>query len=447
MIWLKQGLRFSVMKSKKKVAFFTLGCKLNQAETAILARQFSRRGYKIVAPEDNPDVFVVNTCTVTERSAAKSRKAVRKMVRQNPDTVIIVTGCYAQVSQFEAMKIEGIDCILGTQEKLHIFDHFPYLEKQKKPIVHVTDRNLIKRAETGFPSFLDNTRAFLKIQDGCDSFCTYCIVPYTRGPSRSVDINTVIEQAKNLISEGFKEIVLTGVHIGKWSMPENSSKGLAYLLQKLLEIDYNGRIRLSSLEPEEVTDELLDTAGQDDRVCRHFHISLQSGSDSVLKRMNRNYETKMVQNRIDAILSRFSNSGLGCDVITGFPGETEEEFNETLNFISKNNFTYLHVFPYSVRKGTAAASFPQQVQPEIRKERAAILRGIGRDKKMEFVKKWVDKRVSVLVEDKKTGSTMSGITSEYLRVEFPYQENISNTFVTIQIKKALPDRARGEVVR
>ncbi|MCD6117496.1 tRNA (N(6)-L-threonylcarbamoyladenosine(37)-C(2))-methylthiotransferase MtaB [bacterium] len=430
----------------KKVAFFTLGCKLNQAETAIIARQFGRRGYRVVSAEEKPDVFVVNTCTVTERSAAKSRKAVRKMSRENPDTVIIVTGCYAQVSKSEAIKIKGVDCILGTQEKLHIFDYFPEFEKKRKPIVRVTERNLIRNAETGFPSYPDNTRAFLKIQDGCDSFCTYCIVPYTRGPSRSVDINTIIDQAKNLISEGFKEIVLTGVHIGKWSMQEDNSMGLTYLLKKLLEIDYNGRIRLSSLEPEEVTDELLDYAQHDHRVCRHFHISLQSGSNSVLKRMNRLYTTGIVQNRIDSILSRFPNAGLGCDVITGFPGETEKEFNETLDFISRNNFTYLHVFPYSVRKGTAAANFSDQVASEIRKKRAAALRELGRKEKTEFIGNWIGKKVSILAEDKKRGNTMSGLTSEYLRVEIPFQKDISNTFVNVLIKKPLPDRAAGKVV-
>jgi len=222
--------------------------------------------------------------------------------------------------------------------------------------------------------------------------------------------------------------------------------GLTYLLKKLLEIDYNGRIRLSSLEPEEVTDELLDCTQQDHRVCRHFHISLQSGSNTVLKRMNRLYTTGIVQNRIESILSRFPNVGLGCDVITGFPGETEKEFNETLDFISRNNFTYLHVFPYSIRKGTAAANFSGQVSSELRKKRAAVLRELGRKKKTEFIENWIGKKVSILAEDKKRGNTMSGLTSEYLRVEIPFQKDISNTFVNVLIKKPLPDRAAGEVV-
>jgi len=430
----------------KNVAFYTLGCKLNQAETAILSKQFSDAGYGIVSVNENPDVIIINTCTVTERSAAKSRKTARKLARENPDSIIILTGCYPQVSSEEAKSIAGVDYIFGTDEKLDIIDFVRNFSKQKKPQVRITKRDEIVSIRTGEARFLNNTRAFLKIQDGCDSFCSYCIVPYTRGSSRSVPAEKIVEYAKKLFDSGYKEIVLTGVHIGKWASPDNRGRGLAYLLDRLLKIEFDGRIRLSSLEPEEITDELLDTVMSDERVCRHFHISLQSASDTVLSRMNRVYTQERVQSRIDAIIKRFPDAGLGCDVIAGFPGESEQEFNETRKFLQDNPFSYFHVFPYSIRKGTEAAGFTPQIASSVKKERASVLRKIGDQKKLQFAQKWINKKVSVLIEERNSSNKMSGFTSEYLRVDLPYEKDLLNSMVPVKVLSAEKEKTSGKVV-
>jgi len=425
-----------------KAAFYTLGCKLNQAETAMLAQLFTDKGYDIAPFDTEADVYVLNTCTVTERSAAKCRKLIRKVIREQPEAVLIVAGCYSQVSHDEIIDIPGVDYVFGSAEKLSLFEYAGTFTKQKTPAVFVTKRDSITQAKTGNARFIDNTRAFLKIQDGCDNFCSYCIVPYARGPARSVPLETVVQRAESLTASGYKELVLTGVHIGKWQDSRNPDHSLAYLLKSLLQIDFDGRIRLGSIEPEELTDRLLDVVSGDERVCRQFHISLQSGCDSVLERMKRHYSAELMRDRIDALVNRFNNPGIGCDVIAGFPGETAGEFEETRSFIDQQPFTYMHVFPYSLRSGTAAAKLPGQVKAAVKKERAKILRDMGMEKKKAFSASWTGRTVKVLFEKKENGN-MSGFSPEYVRVYAPLDQNRINTITPVQITEVFLDGVYG----
>jgi threonylcarbamoyladenosine tRNA methylthiotransferase MtaB len=339
-----------------------------------------------------------------------------------------------------------VDYILGTDDKSRLFDYFPGVGKLSHPRIIVTPVEQLKKTADHPIKHFDQTRAFLKIQDGCSNRCSYCIVPFARGPSRSVPIEEVIRQAKRLITNGHREIVLTGVHIGRYGQDFHPTLSLSKLLIQLLKLKEMQRIRLTSLDPEDVTDELLEIMSLDERCCRHFHIPLQSGSDSVLSAMSRKYTTSMFQKKIEKIQSVFNNFGLGTDVIAGFPGETEDLFNETVQFIEILPVSYLHIFPFSVRKGTEACYLPDHVEPAIRTKRARQLRDLGQRKKIWFMKKWVDCTVHVLLESRNQKGWMGGFSSEYLRVEVPYQETLKNRLVPVKIRKVMQSSVRGEII-
>jgi len=428
------------------VSFHTFGCKLNQAETAAIVKDFENRGYRVISRDQSADVFVLNSCTVTGRSDAKCRRAIRHTLKINPKTTVIVVGCYSQVAADEICQIEGVDYVLGTKEKFQIFDHFPGPGKLSHPKRCITPVEKLKEATSPLGNYLDHTRAFLKIQDGCNHRCSYCIVPLARGPNRSVSVEEVLHQTEILIHQGYREIVLTGVHIGAYGKEFGKGSLLSGLLHRLMRVEGLDRIRLSSLDPEDITDELLKCIAGSEKICRHLHIPLQSGCDTILASMSRRHTTETFRKKIEKIVKKLGDVGLGTDVIVGFPGETEEMFEETYKLIEELPFTYLHVFPFSPRKNTKAASMPNKTDPRVRTERAERLRTLGEKKKEQFVQKWMDQVVKVLLERRNRNGWMGGFTSEYLRVEVPYKATLKNQLVNVKIEKVSRSAARGRVV-
>jgi threonylcarbamoyladenosine tRNA methylthiotransferase MtaB len=392
------------------------------------------------------DVFVINTCTVTGRSDAKCRQSIRHALKLNPASTVIVVGCYAQVAARQLKKIPGVDYILGTSEKHHLFDYIPGPGKQSDPQIAIGQVENVKIAESRIGEYLDHTRAFLKIQDGCDNRCSYCVVPLARGPSRSVPLDDILRQADTLSCKGYKEIVLTGVHIGKYGKDLEPKQALHQLLRRLMEASGFWRLRLSSLDPEDITDDLLECMSESERICRHFHIPLQSGSDTVLTAMNRSYTADKVRSVIHKIVSRFTNVGLGTDVIAGFPGETDEQFEETVLFIDGLPFTYLHVFPFSPRNGTKAAGMRNRIHARDRLIRTQRLRELGKAKREKFIEKWLEQEVTVLLESRENNGWMGGLTSEYLRVNVPYDESLVNRFARVKVQNTQDLSARGYVL-
>lgn len=429
------------------VAFKTFGCKLNQAETALMTRDFKDRGYRIIDWNEGADVSVLNTCTVTHRSDAKCRQAVRYVLTCNPNSTVIMTGCYPQTQLDTVTSIPGVDYIFGTREKNHLFEFFHGPGKLIKPEIHVgpfTEIGADNRTTEG--DYSEQTRAFVKIQDGCDNRCAYCIVPFARGPSRSVSLDSILKQTEALVGKAYHEIVLTGVHIGEYGKDLNPPSSLSDLLEFLLKIPKPRRIRLSSFEPENITEPLLKIVSQNTRICRHFHVPLQSGCDRMLSAMNRSYTTQNYRDKINRILSVVGEVGLGTDIVVGFPGETDTDFQTTYDFVESLPFSYLHVFPYSIRKGTKAASMKPQVPSRVRFERARLLRELGQRKKLDFMKKWVGKEVDVLLEHRNLDGWMSGLTSEYLRVKVPFSESLQNKIVRVKIESIGSNEVMGSVL-
>ncbi|MBN2088355.1 tRNA (N(6)-L-threonylcarbamoyladenosine(37)-C(2))-methylthiotransferase MtaB [candidate division KSB1 bacterium] len=430
-----------------KVAITTFGCKLNQAESAQIVELLTNQGYEIVAFEDNADCYIFNSCTVTANADSRCRQAIRRAKRLSPKALIIITGCYAEVSPGELEKITGVDYILGSDYKFKIIEYLNDFTKKQKPIIQTcgyTGHGLFQSIGTG--TFLENTRAFLKIQDGCNAFCSYCIVPYARGEIRSGNPSEILIQAKKLIQRGFREIVLTGAHIGLYGRDLSLKNGLFELLSELNQIDGHFRIRLSSLEPNEVTDELLELMASTSKICPHLHIPLQSGDDEILRAMNRKYSLQEFSTIIRKILKYLPDVGLGMDVIVGFPGETEAHFNHTLNFIESLPISYLHVFAYSVRKGTLAATLPNRVSKEIQMERSRILRKTGQAKKMQFHRQNENKIYSVLFEQQESADFISGLTPHYIRVRVKADASVLNEIHPVKLVKADQNFVLGEMI-
>jgi threonylcarbamoyladenosine tRNA methylthiotransferase MtaB len=401
------------------VAIATLGCKVNQFESESLMDSLEQKGYTLVPAGEKADVVIVNTCTVTHRADFQSRQMIRRAVRSGPDSLVIVTGCYSQVSPEAAEKIEGVAYLLGNSEKARIPDLLPLMQQGRMPRVQVGD--VLK--ETSFSeepvySFHRHTRAFLKIQDGCDAYCSYCIVPYARGPSRSLSPERVIENLRRLKERGFKEVVLTGVHIGGFGSDLRPATSLKGLLERIEEEESPARIRLSSIEPLDFSGGLIDLLSGSSKVCPHFHIPIQSGDDVILERMHRNYDRSFLVTLIQEIHRRIPGVSIGADVIAGFPGETEERFESTCELIDSLPFSYLHVFPFSKRKGTPASTFPEAVGNREIKSRAEKLRELGKGKRLAFYRQLLHRKVEVLIEGRvgKKGSPLRGLTRNYIPV-------------------------------
>lgn len=419
-----------------KFTITTLGCKVNQSESDAMAHQLKNSGWHAVPPKEKADLCIINTCTVTQKASMQSRQAVRQAIRSNPEARIIVTGCYAQTEPDEIGKIEGIHHIIGHADKSKIPDMV--LSKKQAPYPRLIWQDIFSEHNFEHTSATPSgrrTRPFLKIQDGCDSFCTYCIVPYARGRSRSMPIENVLENIKQFHQAGSHEVVLTGVHLGAYGLDLSPKTDLAELLHRIYESNPIHRVRLSSIEPHELTDELIHLMAKAEIFCHHFHLPLQSGDDRILKKMHRPYTRSLFKNQVVKINELLPDAAIGVDTLIGFPGETEKAFENTYSLINELPVTYLHVFPFSTRKGTPANSYPQQVDSKTIKARCKKMRCLGLKKKNAFYKKFTGKSVEILIEDKRDKSTglLKGISTNYIPVYVTGEDNLKNTLVHAKI--------------
>ncbi|KAB2338608.1 tRNA (N(6)-L-threonylcarbamoyladenosine(37)-C(2))-methylthiotransferase MtaB [Cytobacillus depressus] len=434
------------------VAFHTLGCKVNHYETEAIWQLFKETGYERVDFESISDVYVINTCTVTNTGDKKSRQVIRRAIRKNPDAVICVTGCYAQTSPAEIMAIPGVDIVVGTQDRVKMLDYIEQYKQERQPINGVG--NIMKSRvyeELDVPAFTDRTRASLKIQEGCNNFCTFCIIPWARGLMRSRDPQEVIRQAQQLVDAGYKEIVLTGIHTGGYG-EDMKDYNLAMLLHDL-EAQVKGlkRIRISSIEASQITDEVIEVINNSNMIVRHLHIPLQSGSNTVLKRMRRKYTMEFFGERLDRLKEALPGLAVTSDVIVGFPGETEEEFMETYNFIKEHKFSELHVFPYSKRTGTPAARMEDQIDEEVKNERVHRLIALSDQLAKEYASQFEGEVLEVIPEeefkDQQESGLYVGYTDNYLKVVFQATEEMVGQIVKVKITKAGYPYNEGQFVR
>ena len=436
------------MKIMSTVAFHTLGCKVNHYETEAIWQLFKDANYERVEFETNADVFVINTCTVTNTGDKKSRQIIRRAIRQNPDAVVCVTGCYAQTSSAEIMEIPGVDIVVGTQDRHKLLDYIQQFQEERQPINGVG--NIMKNRtyeELEVPYFTDRTRASLKIQEGCNNFCTFCIIPWARGLMRSRDPEKVVEQATQLVNSGYKEIVLTGIHTGGYGQ-DLKNYNLAQLLRDLDTIEGLERIRISSIEASQLTDEVIDVIGNSNKVVRHLHIPLQSGSDDVLKRMRRKYTMAHFSERLTKLHQALPDLAVTSDVIVGFPGEPEDEFQETYDFIVNHHFSELHVFPYSPRIGTPAARMDNQIDEETKNVRVHKLISLSNQLAKEYASKFEDEVLEVIPEEMgEEPHTLVGYADNYMKVRFEGDDSLIGQIVKVKIVKANYPINEGKAIR
>jgi threonylcarbamoyladenosine tRNA methylthiotransferase MtaB len=430
------------------VAFHTLGCKVNHYETEAIWQIFKQEGYERVDFEARSDVYIINTCTVTNSGDKKSRQVIRRAIRKNPDAVVCVTGCYAQTSPAEIMAIPGVDIVIGTQDRIKMLSYIEEFKKERQPINAVG--NIMKSRvyeELDVPVFTDRTRASLKIQEGCNNFCTFCIIPWARGLMRSRDPKEVIHQAQQLVDAGYKEIVLTGIHTGGYG-EDMKNYNLAMLLRDL-EAQVKGlkRLRISSIEASQITDEVIEAIKQSNVIVRHLHIPIQSGSNSVLKRMRRKYTMEFFAERLTRLKEVLPGLAITSDVIVGFPGETEEEFTETYQFVKDHQFSELHVFPYSKRTGTPAARMEDQVDEEVKNERVHRLIALSDQLSKEYASQFEGEVLEVIPEAGFENGRLEGFTDNYLKVVFTGTEDMVGDIVQVKIEKAGYPFCEGKFVR
>lgn len=434
------------------VAFHTLGCKVNHYETEAIWQLFKEAGYERTEFESTADVYVINTCTVTNTGDKKSRQVIRRAVRKNPDAVICVTGCYAQTSPAEIMAIPGVDIVVGTQDRVKMLEYIEQYKQERQPINGVG--NIMKARvfeELDVPAFTDRTRASLKIQEGCNNFCTFCIIPWARGLMRSRDPEEVIKQAQSLVNAGYKEIVLTGIHTGGYG-EDMKDYNLAALLRDLEQkVVGLKRIRISSIEASQISDEIIEVLDQSKKIVRHLHVPLQSGSNTVLKRMRRKYTMEFFAERLIRLREALPGLALTSDVIVGFPGETEEEFMETYNFVKEHQFSELHVFPYSKRTGTPAARMEDQIDEDVKNDRVHRLISLSDQLAKEYASKYEGQVLEVIPEEVDKDDPGSGLyigyTDNYLKVKFNATEEMVGKIVRVKINKAGYPYNEGQFVK
>ena len=431
----------------KRAAVYVLGCKVNQHEAEAIKQLFKDAGYEIVPFKDWADVYVIHTCTVTHLGDRKSRQMIRRAHRNNINAIIAVTGCYAQTSPEEISGIEGVDLVIGSKERRRIVELVEKIDKTTT-ISLVSPRKELREFEDLPATSASTVRAFLKIQEGCQQFCTYCIIPYARGPVRSRYLKDTVSATRRLVGQGFKEIVLTGIHIGAYGQ-EMDNLNLAALLKELVKVPGLKRLRVSSVDPNEINEELLNILTEEPVICPHYHIPLQSGSDTILNKMHRPYDTETYGRLVRNIRMKRPNAAITSDVMVGFPGETDECFKETMNFIRDVKFADLHVFKYSPRKGTPAAEFSNQVAAPIKDFRSKEIINLGQELWQSYASQFINRPKEVLVEQK-MGSCWEGHTDNYLKIRFEGPENLRGKFVEaipIEIKKDyLLARLKGGVV-
>ena len=432
----------------KKVAFYTLGCKVNQYETEAMLEMFKKDGYVQVESEDFADVYVINTCTVTHMSDRKSRQYIRRMKKKNPDAIIAVVGCYSQVSPEEILDIEEVNLVMGTNERRQIVEEIKKIDASKK--VSTVDDIMKVRAfeEIEISQSNGKTRAFMKIQDGCDRFCTYCIIPYARGGKvRSRNIDSILEEANKLANNGYKEIVLTGIHVASYGKDLRQEQiTLLNVIKEIDKIDGIKRIRLSSVEPVLFTDEFVSEVSKMEKVCPHYHLSLQSGCDETLKRMNRRYTTKEYKTIVDRLRDNIPNVAITTDVIVGFPGETNDEFNKTYEFLKDIELSQMHIFKYSPRKGTPAATMENQIDPQMKQLRSEKLLSLDKENFNKFASKFIDKELDVLFESNVVDGMYEGLTTNYIRVVVPSEKDIQGEILKVKITKVKEEYVEGILV-
>ena len=416
------------MITTKKVAFHTLGCKLNFSETSTIARDFVSNGFKKVDFSESADIYVINTCSVTENADNRFKSIVKQALSVNSNAFIIAIGCYAQLKPQELADLNGVDLVLGAKEKFNIMDYINDLSKQDICKIHSCE---IDEADfyVGSYSYGDRTRAFLKVQDGCDYKCTYCTIPLARGISRSDKLENILSNAKNISQKGIKEIVLTGVNIGDYGKGEFGNKKHNHTFLEMIKaldgVEGINRLRISSIEPNLLKNESIEFVSKSNSFVPHFHIPLQSGSNFILKKMKRRYQREVYEDRVNQINSIMPHACIGVDVIVGFPGETEELFLETYNFLNKLDVSYLHVFTYSERQNTEAATMKGSVPMKVRKKRSKLLRGLSVKKRRSFYEKSIGSNRTVLFEGENKSGYIHGFTENYIRVRHPWDPRIS----------------------
>lgn len=439
-----QPFRLKMENNNKKVAFQTLGCKLNFSETSTIARDFTKKNYHRVRFTEKADVYVINTCTVTEQADKKCRQAVKKIIRQNPDAIVAVVGCYAQLKPDEISNIPGVDIVLGANEKQKLFNFIEQYEQEHKPIYHSCEINEIETFDAAYSSG-DRTRSFLKVQDGCDYPCTYCTIPKARGKSRNQNIEKTVALAKEIATKGYKEIILTGVNIGDFG--KSTNENFYELICELDKVEGIERYRISSIEPNLLTDEIIEFTAKSSKFLPHFHIPLQSGSNEILKKMKRRYNRERFADRIYKIKELIPDAFIGVDVIVGFPGETDELFQETYDFLNALDISFLHVFSYSERSGTESTEMSGKNDAKAIALRSKRLHDLSQQKHHTFYSKYLDTTHKVLFEAKNNQGKMYGFTDNYLKVETAYNKYLINKIKTVQLKKMLkPELFTGIIV-
>lgn len=423
----------------KRVSFHTLGCRLNFSETGSIAQGFKDRGYQVVEFGEPADVSFINTCTVTDGADSTCRNLIRKAYKASPEGKIVVAGCYAQMDAPRISKMTGVDLVLGTSEKYKVFE---YLEEDQLDTIHIDKTANFYGAATSEAE--GHTRAFLKIQDGCNYVCSFCIIPQARGRSRALPIKEAVAEAKRVLDNGFKEIVLTGVNIGEYEA--NTGERLSDLVSELLNLEGLKRLRLGSVEPNTFSDELLDVLESSPKFMEHFHIPLQSGDDEILKQMRRKYDVAFYRDVIKRILSRFPDAGIGADMIAGFPGETEEQFQNTFNLVKELPITHFHVFPYSSRKNTTAARLENHIQHGVKKQRVATLNMLGDAKLEVFTEDQVGSSTEVLFERKNKLGLWEGYTRNYVRVYVASLGDLKNQIRHVYLSDYIDGQLIGQIL-
>ena len=433
----------------QKVAFHTLGCKVNQHDTAIMAALFQDAGYEIVGFNDVADVYVINTCTVTHLSDRKSRQMIRRAAGENPDATIVVCGCYAQTASNELSTLEEVDLIIGTNERHKVVEAVETFRQDHAKRAYLPDdeeffvyENLPHERVSGM------TRAYVKIQEGCDQFCAYCIIPYARGPLRSRDADDAIAEINELVSKGYKEVILTGIHIGAYGRGiKDTTCDLTGLVRRILDETEIARLRLGSLEGIEVTDELIDMIAEDPRMAKHLHLPLQSGCDRTLEAMRRPYDTAAFRDMMRRIRGRVPNIAITTDLMVGFPGESEEDFKESLVFCNDIAFAGMHIFKYSMRGGTPAAAMTDQIDPQIKERRAKQMADVAQKNKLEYERRFLGQTLHVLVEEEVDDNLWIGHSSNYLYVTFPGEGLHSGDLVDVRLTDVSRNRLQGEIIQ
>lgn len=427
----------------KKVAFHTLGCKANQYDARVMMEKFTARGWQVVDLNESADVFIVNSCAVTSKAARQSRQKARQLKKLNPGSLVVLAGCYPQAYQDAIKDIDGVDLFIGTDARdkiVELVENLPgpdqvFLERRDDPLLH-----------WALQSYPGRVRAFMKVQEGCEAFCSYCIVPRARGAYRSKPLEVAEREAKNLLSQGFQELVVAGIHLGAYGRDLEPPIKLAYLLERIIDTGVY-RLRLSSLEVNEVDNDLLNLMAESKTLCPHLHLPLQSGSDRILKAMNRSYTAEEFYNRVKRIREKIPDIAITADVMVGFPGETEEDFQDTVDLVKKIAFSRLHVFPFSPRPGTPAAAFSNQLPAHIKKERSRMLRRIGRELLQDYNRKFLGRVVEVIKEDGSTHEIQVGTSPHYLKMYWQREgEMESGSLMKIRGKTLFEDGIWGEEV-